>query len=73
MTDYRCYFISGGTIQAVRILACASDYEIILKVKGILHAHPEYPTVEIWNGKRLVAKLTKDALKIRSDKVERLP
>jgi hypothetical protein len=72
MTDYRCYFMSGGTIQAVRIFACASDHEIILKMKGILHAHPEYPAVEIWDGKRLVAKLTKDALKVRDGKIERL-
>jgi hypothetical protein len=63
MTVFRCYFMSGETIQAVRIFASSSDYEILLKAKGILHAHPEYPAVEIWDGKRLVAKLTKDALK----------
>jgi hypothetical protein len=60
MLGYRCYFMSGKHIQAVESFECADDAEVILKSSLFLDWHREHPTVEIWEGKRLVARLTKN-------------
>jgi hypothetical protein len=62
VSGYRCYFMSGEHIQAVQNFECADDAEVILKSSALLNAKPEHPAVEIWEGKRLVARLTKDLL-----------
>lgn len=59
VSEYRCYLISGQNIQAVRTYECADDAEVILKASALLDSKPEHPAVEIWEGKRLVARLTR--------------
>jgi hypothetical protein len=60
LSSFRCYFMSGEHIQAVHRYECANDAEVILKANELLKAHPEHPAMEIWEGKRLVARLTKN-------------
>ena len=60
MSGYRCLLISGETIQAVQTYECADDAEVILKAKALLDSKPEHPAVEIWEGKRLVARLSRN-------------
>ena len=60
MSGYRCLLMSGGTIQAVKTYECADDAEVILKANALLDSKPEHPAVEIWEGKRLVARLTRN-------------
>jgi hypothetical protein len=62
MRGYRCYFVSGESIQAVRTFECADDAEVISKAGALLKSQPEHPAIEIWEGQRLVARLTKDLL-----------
>jgi hypothetical protein len=52
--------MSGETIQAVQTYECADDAEIILKARALLDSKPEHAAVEIWEGKRLVARLTRN-------------
>ena len=60
MIGYRCLLMSGETIQAVQTYECANDAEVILKARALLDSKPEHPAVEIWEGKRLVARLTRN-------------
>jgi len=62
VAGYRCYFMSGEHIQAVQNFECADDAEVILKAGALLKSKPEHPGIEIWEGKRLVAHLTKSPL-----------
>lgn len=59
MQRYRCYLMSGEHIQAVQTYECADDAEVILKAGTLLKSKPEHPAIEIWEGKRLVARFTK--------------
>ena len=60
VTGYRCFLMSGETIQAVQAYECMDDAEVILKAKALLDSKPEHPAVEIWEGKRLVARLARN-------------
>jgi hypothetical protein len=60
MQRYRCYLMRGEHIQAVQTYECADDAEVILKAGALLESKPEHPAIEIWEGKRLVARFTKD-------------
>ena len=60
MQRYRCYLMSGEHIQAVQTYECADDAEVILKAGTLLKSKPEHPAIEIWKGKRLVARFTKN-------------
>ena len=51
--------MSGETIQAIQNFECADDAEVILKANAFLDSKPEHPAVEIWEGKRLVARLAR--------------
>lgn len=55
VTAYRCYLMSGEKIQTVQTFECTDDAEVILKATALLNAHPEHQSVEIWEGKRMVA------------------
>jgi hypothetical protein len=57
---YRCYLMSGEHIQAVQNFECADDAEVMLKSSARLDSHPEHRAVEIWEDKRLVARLTRN-------------
>jgi hypothetical protein len=52
--------MSGDHIQAVQTYECADDAEVILKASALLKSNPAHPAVEIWQGKRLVARLNRD-------------
>ena len=60
MAGYRCFLMSGDKIQAVQTYECADDAEVILKAKALLDSKPEHLAVEIWEGKRLVARLARN-------------
>jgi hypothetical protein len=60
VTGYRCFLMSGDKIQAVQTYECANDAEVVLKARDLLDSKPQHPAVEIWEGKRLVARLTHD-------------
>jgi hypothetical protein len=60
VSGYRCFLMSGETIQAVQTYECADDAEVILKAKTLLDSKPEHAAVEIWEGKRWVARLTRN-------------
>jgi hypothetical protein len=62
VSGYRGYFMSGEHIQAVQNFECADDAEVILKAGTLLNSKPQHPAIEIWEGKRLVAHLTKSPL-----------
>jgi len=47
-------------MQAVQIYECADDAEVILKASALLDSKPEHPAVEIWEGKRLGARLARN-------------
>lgn len=57
MPPYRCYLMSGDRIQVVKIFECADDAEVILKATALLDVHPEHQNVEVWDGKRMVARV----------------
>jgi hypothetical protein len=52
--------MSGENIQAVQNHECADDAEVILKGWALLEAKPEHQAIEIWEGKRMVARLTRN-------------
>jgi hypothetical protein len=54
--------MSGDNIQAVQTFKCAADAEAILKAVALLKSTPEHPAIEIWKGKRFVARFTKNPL-----------
>ena len=60
MSEYRCFLMSGESIQAVQAYECANDAEVILKAKALLDSKPQHAAVEIWEGKRLVARLPRN-------------
>ena len=50
MKGYRCYFMSGGSIQAVQTYECADDVEVILKGSASLESKPDHQAIEIGEG-----------------------
>ena len=52
--------MSGENMQAVQTYECADDAEVILKASSLLDSKPEHQSVEIWEGKRLVARLPRN-------------
>ena len=60
VTGYRCYLMSGETIQAVQNLECADDAEVMLKARALLDSKPQHGAIEIWQGQRLVARLARN-------------
>jgi hypothetical protein len=56
---FRCYFMNGDRILDVHTHECADDAEVILKGWQLLGSTPEHPAIEIWEGKRLVARLNR--------------
>jgi len=57
MPCYRCYLMTGEHIHAVQILECAGDDDVIVRGAGLLMRHPEHQNIEIWDGKRMVARI----------------
>src|SRR5687768_11710835 len=60
MSGYRCYLMSGETIQAVQSFECADDAKIILTASAFLDSKSQHAAAESWEGKRLVARLTRN-------------
>ena len=56
---YRCYLKNGDRIQGVRMFDASDDADVLIRAGGFLRTHPEYPEIEIWCGKRLVALLAR--------------
>jgi hypothetical protein len=61
MIAYRCDLMSGERIQAVRIVEAADDAGVTIKAAQLFAEHPEHPTIEIWESKRLVARLARSS------------
>ena len=56
---HRCYLMSGEHIRGVKVLDAISDAEVLIKVGQFLKDHPEHSLIEVWEAKRLVARLTR--------------
>lgn len=61
VTAFRCYFMNGDRILDVHTHECTDDAEVIQKGWALLDSMPEHPAMEIWEGKRLVARLNRYA------------
>ncbi len=61
VASYRCYFMSGDAIQAVQVFECADDAAVVSKASALLDAKPQHPAIEIWQGKRFIARLARNA------------
>jgi hypothetical protein len=57
MRDYRCYLMTGENIYGVQNLEGADDAEVVTKAAALLHSKPEHQSIEIWDGKRMVARV----------------
>ena len=57
MAGYRCYLMTGENIHAVQHLEGTDDAEVITKAAVLLLSKPEHQSVEIWEGKRMVARV----------------
>jgi hypothetical protein len=57
MAGYRCYLMTGENIYAVQHLEGADDAEVITKAAVLLLSKPEHQSIEIWDGKRMVARV----------------
>ena len=58
---YRFYLLeTGDDIAAVRTRECTTDANAVLEADAVLQAS-KYPAVEIWNGPRRVAILSRPA------------
>jgi len=60
VSGYRCYLMSGENMQAVQTYECADDADVILKASALLDSKPAHQSAEIWEGKRLVARLARN-------------
>jgi len=56
---YRCYWLNGELIRGVQMLEAIDDAEVLVRVGHLLKNHPERPSIEVWQGKRLVAHLAR--------------
>ena len=58
MLAYRCYLLrSNGRIAKARVIEAPDDATAPAIVQEQLTLTEEYPTIEIWRGERLVARL----------------
>ncbi|HJR22500.1 MAG TPA: hypothetical protein VJ822_12810 [Dongiaceae bacterium] len=57
MADYRCYLMTGENIHAVQNVEGVDDAEVIAKAAMLLLSKPEHQSIEIWDGKRMVARV----------------
>ena len=57
MAGYRCYLTTGENIYAVQNLDGVDDAEVITKAAELLLSKPEHQSIEIWEGKRMVARV----------------
>jgi hypothetical protein len=53
--------MNGDRILGVHAHECTDDAEVIQKGWALLDSTPEHPALEIWEGKRLVARLNRCA------------
>ncbi|MEK1933363.1 MAG: hypothetical protein AAAC47_27020 [Pararhizobium sp.] len=58
-TSYRCYFLNGERIAAVKAITCDDDAEALLEADKIL-AGSHYLSIEIWAGPRKVAIISRE-------------
>ena len=61
MTGYRCYLMTGENIYGVQHLDGVDDAEVITKAAVLLLSKPEHQSIEIWDGKRMVARVPRQA------------
>jgi hypothetical protein len=60
MAGYRCYLMTGENIYAVQNLDGADDAEVVVKATTLLKSRPEHQSIEIWSGKRMVARVPRE-------------
>jgi hypothetical protein len=61
MAGYRCYLMTGENIYGVQHLEGLDDAEVITKAAVLLLSKPEHQSIEIWEGKRMVARVPRHA------------
>jgi hypothetical protein len=57
MAGYRCYLMTGENIYGVQTLEGADDAEVVAKAAALLQSKPEHQSIEVWDGKRMVARV----------------
>ena len=57
MAGYRCYLMTGKNIYGVQHLDGLDDSEVITKAAVLLLSKPEHQSIEIWEGKRMMARV----------------
>jgi hypothetical protein len=61
MTDYRFYFLNAADkIEAAQHEELHSDAEAIAKAHTVLNGYIITDTVEVWDAKRFVARVTRN-------------
>jgi hypothetical protein len=54
---YRCYLMRGDHIEAVRVLECVDDADVMTRAGELLDAMSEYQRIEIWSAGRLLGEI----------------
>jgi hypothetical protein len=54
---YRCYLMRGDHIEAVRVLECVDDADVMTRAGELLDAMPECQRIEIWSAGRLLGEI----------------
>jgi uncharacterized small protein (DUF1192 family) len=59
--SYRCYLMVGERIHSVRVLQCVDDAEVVAQAAALLEELPGHFGIEIWQERRMVARVPKKA------------
>lgn len=58
MITFRCYLIGGNDkIAQTLLFECDHDADAAIKAQQALAEHPDFASVEVWDGKRCVSKM----------------
>jgi len=57
MRYYRSYLMTGESIYGVQNLEGTDAAEVITKAAALLRSKPEHQSIEVWDGKRMVARV----------------
>lgn len=57
MAHYRCYFTKGDHIVAAENIEAVDDAAALLAAEQLVTSS-KHPSIEVWQGKRIVARLT---------------
>jgi hypothetical protein len=59
MTSYRCYQLNAqNRIQRAHDIEAESDADALLRAERVIETSADLPSLEIWQGKRIVGRLS---------------